>query len=116
MARLGCEDLSASFGAIHALDSVSVEFVPAAITAIVGPNGSGKTTLLNALTGYVRPDSGRVVLDSINLVGLRPHEIARKGIGRTFQEVRVIKRLSVLDNVLLAYANRVGESLLSALY
>ncbi len=116
MRNLRCEDLSAMFGGTHALDGISVEFAPSRATAIIGPNGAGKTTLLNTMTGYVRPDTGRVMLGSTDLIGLLPHQIARRGIGRTFQEVRVINRLSVLDHVLLAYANPLGESLLSALY
>ncbi len=84
--------------------------------AIIGPNGAGKTTLLNVLTGTVRPDSGRASLGSHGLVGKSPNEIARLGVARTFQDLRLIGHLSVLENVMLARPNQGGERLWHALF
>jgi branched-chain amino acid transport system ATP-binding protein len=116
MIHLRCEELSLTLGGTLALINVSVDFEPARSTAIIGPNGAGKTTLLNAITGHIQLDHGRVMLGSIDVRGLPPYKIALKGIGRTFQEARVIGGLSVLENTLLAYSNPTGESLLSCVF
>ncbi len=113
--RIRCEGLRKSFGGVSALADVTLEFPPSGIVAIIGPNGAGKTTLLNILTGFALPDAGRVFLGSQDLSGLPPWRIARLGIVRTFQEVRIVKRMSVLDNILLGCTWPTGESVLSAL-
>ena len=113
---LYCQDLSRSFDGVHALRNVTFQFPSEGIIAIIGPNGAGKTTLINVLTGFVRPDSGRVSLRERDLTRLAPHKIARLGIARTFQDLRLISRLSVIDNVLVAAPNQKGERLLAALF
>lgn len=99
---LNCHELGLSFGGHKVLNGFSVTFAGAGITAVVGPNGAGKTTLFNVITGFIQPDSGECFLGDKQLTGRRPHSIARLGIGRTFQDVRFIARLSVIDNLLLA--------------
>src|ERR1043165_1243962 len=99
---LRCEDLSKSFDGTHALGGVSVEFPSSGIIAIIGPNGAGKTTLINTFTGFLRPDSGKSFLGERELTGLAPHKIARLGIGRTFQDLRLISLVSALETVMLA--------------
>lgn len=99
---LAVHGLSMSYGGLKALDGLSLSFQPGAITGLIGPNGAGKTTLFNVISGFIRPDAGTVTLGSAALVGLPPWRIARLGIGRLFQDVRVFSRLSVLENVLLA--------------
>jgi branched-chain amino acid transport system ATP-binding protein len=94
-------DLRKKFGGIVALDGCSFTCMPGTITGVVGPNGSGKSTLFNAVTGLVKADAGDVKLAELRLTNRHPHEIARAGIGRTFQTTRLFKSLSVLDNVLL---------------
>jgi ABC-type branched-subunit amino acid transport system ATPase component len=91
-------------------------FPTAASVAIIGPNGAGKTTLLNVINGLVRPDKGRCYLDQYELTCLPSYDIARLGIGRTFQEVRVVSELTVLENVLLAFRQQRGEHLLNSLF
>jgi ABC-type branched-subunit amino acid transport system ATPase component len=108
--------LSKSFDGTRALAEVSVEFSSSGIIAIIGPNGAGKTTLINVLTGFLRADSGRSFLGERELAGLAPHKIARFGIGRTFQDLRLINLVSALENVMLARPNQKGERLLPALF
>jgi len=107
MSILQTKNLVKSFGGVHATDHVSVSFDPGKITALIGPNGSGKSTLINALTGLVALDSGEVILsESVHLAKIAPHDIALYGITRTFQNVRLIEQLSVLDNILLVLTER----------
>lgn len=84
------------------LDNVSCELEKDRIYALIGANGSGKTTLFNILTGFIKPQHGEVFFNSNNIVGLSPHKINRLGIGRTFQDLRLISKLTVRENVLLA--------------
>lgn len=113
---LRCDNLSKSFDGTRALIEVSVSFPENGIVAVIGPNGAGKTTLLNVLTGFLAPASGRVSLGERELTKLAPHKIARLGITRTFQDLRLISQVSVLKNVLLARPNQKGECLLPALF
>jgi len=92
--------VSKSFGAIQALSNVDVEVPRGTIHGIIGPNGSGKTTLFNCITGLLRPDSGTVSLDGEPITGVRPEQIARRGIRRTFQAGKLVPGLSVLENVM----------------
>ena len=85
------------------------------VTALIGPNGAGKTTLINCLTGVIRPDQGEICFDGVNLAGLPAHRIARLGVTRTFQNLRLFPRLSVLDNVLCGLTAQAGDSMFQAL-
>lgn len=113
MKFLRCQRIHKAFGGVLALRGVELAFPPGAISAIIGPNGAGKTTLLNILTGFVRPDSGHCYLDENEITHLPPHRIARLGITRTFQELRLISQFSAMENVLLARPNQKGEHLFS---
>jgi len=112
---LRSEGLRKTFGGIRALDGVDVVFTSPAIDAIIGPNGAGKSTLLHALTGFIALDAGRVWLGDREITGLPAYRIARSGLSRTFQELRVIREMSVLDNVVAARRRQRGERLLSAM-
>ncbi|MFI5332345.1 MAG: ATP-binding cassette domain-containing protein, partial [Desulfobaccales bacterium] len=92
--------LSKHFGGLPALSEVSFQAAKGQVTALIGPNGAGKTTLINCLTGVIRPDGGEILFDGVNIAGLLAHRIARLGVTRTFQNLRLFPRLSVLDNVL----------------
>ena len=116
MNALRCQHLSKSFAGVHALADVDLTFPSAGTVAIIGPNGAGKTTLLNVVTGFLRPDQGRVALSGQDMSHMQPHQIARLGIARTFQDVRLISQVSVLENALLARPNQKGERLLPALF
>ena len=97
---LSVRDLAVQFGGVAALGGVSFDVRPGSITSLIGPNGAGKTTAFNAITGYLRPSRGRVSYGDAVLTGLRPCDIARRGVVRTFQKTSVFPTLSVLDNVL----------------
>jgi ABC-type branched-subunit amino acid transport system ATPase component len=114
--RLSCQNVSKSFGGVRALDNVTIEFPETGCIAIIGPNGAGKSTLLDVITGLVRPGQGACLLDGRDITHLRSYQIARLGIGRTFQQVRLVGRLSVLDNVMLARPGQRGERFLNALF
>ena len=110
---LGCESLVKAFDGVYALSGVSLSFPGATIIAIIGPNGAGKTTLLNALTGFVEVDSGRCFCRGREITSLLPYRIARLGISRSFQELRLVFEVSVLENLMLAFANQAEEKPLS---
>ena len=99
MATLAVEDLAVDFGGVAALAGVTFRVQPGAITSLIGPNGAGKTTAFNAITGYLQPRRGRVTFDGAPLGGLRPCDIAGRGVVRTFQKTSVFPELSVRDNV-----------------
>jgi len=105
------DNLNKRFDGTVALDNFSLKVQAASITGIIGPNGAGKTTLFNVITGFLPPDSGSMQYNGQHLVGLPPYKIARHGIIRTFQQLRLITRLTVLDNILLAFQNQAGERL-----
>ncbi len=109
-------NVTRAFGGLRAVDEVSIEFSSGGITGLIGPNGAGKTTLFNLISGLLKLDCGEIYFDNIRVDGLTPWEIAKLGIGRLFQDVRVFKKLSVLDNVLLAKLQHPGESPLSVLF
>ena len=98
---LRLDDVQRHFGGVHAVDGVSLEIEKGAIQGLIGPNGAGKTTLVNVITGYVRFQSGRAWLESDELTGLPAHKIAALGIARTFQNIRLFKDLTALENVLI---------------
>jgi branched-chain amino acid transport system ATP-binding protein len=95
--------LTRHFGGIKALDGVDFRLGRGELAGIIGPNGSGKTTLFNVITGIYGPDSGAVSLEGGEIAGLPPHEITRRGIGRTFQNIRLFRELTVVDNVRIAH-------------
>jgi ABC-type branched-subunit amino acid transport system ATPase component len=96
-------NLSKHFNGVKAVTEVSCTITKGAITGLIGPNGAGKTTLFNLICGYHEPDSGSVRLNGQEITGKPPHAVAAAGIGRTFQNLRTIKKLSTLDNVMLAF-------------
>jgi ABC-type branched-subunit amino acid transport system ATPase component len=98
-----------------ALSDVTFRFSDPGIVAIIGPNGAGKTTLFNVISGFIRADAGRCFVRGQETTDLSPHTIATLGIGRTFQDLRLISRISALENVLLARPRQRGEQLLLAL-
>ncbi len=94
--------ISRAFGGVQALDGCSMEVKKGSITGLIGPNGSGKTTLFNVITGYVKPDSGSVTLEGVDVTNERPDKVFALGVGRTFQLTRIFARISVLENMLVA--------------
>jgi len=110
---LEVERVSKWFGGLRAVDNVSLSVAEGEVLFIVGPNGAGKTTLFNLITGFLPPDDGVIRLSGRSLAGIRPHAAARLGIGRTFQIVKPLRNLTVLENVMLGaflHTRRVGEA------
>ena len=114
-ALLVVQSVTQTFGGLTALDGVSVSVLPGTIHAVIGPNGSGKTTFLNVLSGAYTPDTGSVKLLGKELMGERPSAIAVAGMSRTFQNIRLYKSLSVIENVMVGCACRTPGSLFSIL-
>ena len=108
---LQARGISKSFGGIVAADNLDIDLRKGTITALVGPNGAGKTTVFNLLTGFIRPDQGSVRLNGNELVGRTPDAVARLGLVRSFQDVRLIQRVSCVTNVMLAVQRQPGEHL-----
>jgi ABC-type branched-subunit amino acid transport system ATPase component len=108
---LSVQNVSKRYGGVTALSEVSIDLGAGAITAVIGPNGAGKTTLFDVITGYSTPDAGRVFVRGADVTGRSPQSIARLGIARTFQTTRLARRLSVLDNLLLAAGGRSDSGL-----
>ncbi|MBF0605155.1 MAG: ABC transporter ATP-binding protein [Nitrospirae bacterium] len=115
METLSFHHLRKKFGGTAALSDVSLSFTNEGTVALIGPNGAGKTTLLNIISGFLAPDSGQVFLGATEITGMAPYRIAKLGIVRTFQELRIIRNLSTLDNVMLSRPEQLGENLLHAL-
>lgn len=113
---LDVKDLSMRFGGLLAVDSVNLELGEKQILAIIGPNGAGKTTVFNCISGFYTPTSGSVLLDNESIAGLGSHTVARKGIVRTFQNVRLFKRMTALENLLVAQHQKNRASVLAGLF
>lgn len=107
---LTAQALSKSFGGIRAVDSADISVPQGSITGLIGPNGAGKTTLFNLLSNFIQPDSGKVIFDGEPIHHLQPYQIAQQGLVRTFQVARVLSKLSVMENMLLAAQHQTGES------
>jgi branched-chain amino acid transport system ATP-binding protein len=103
-ALLSIERLSRHFGALTAVDAVSLDVAVEERRAIIGPNGAGKTTLFNLITGQIAPSGGRIVFDGHAITGLSPHAVARRGISRSFQRTNLFPKLTVMENLRLAAA------------
>ena len=108
---LGATDITVRFGDLVANDQVSLSAAAGMVTALIGPNGAGKTTFFNVLTGAVRPDGGQVTIFGSDAGGITPAKAARLGVIRTFQNLKVLPRLTVFENVALGAARGVGTGL-----
>ncbi|MCI8880781.1 MAG: ABC transporter ATP-binding protein [Clostridiaceae bacterium] len=115
MAMLEVTQLGISFGGLRAVDSLTMRIEEGGLVGLIGPNGAGKTTVFNMLTGVYRPTDGGIRLGGENLIGKKPHEICRLGVARTFQNIRLFNKLTVLDNVKTALHNEVGYTLAESL-
>jgi ABC-type branched-subunit amino acid transport system ATPase component len=113
--RLRCRGISKCFGGVRAVSDVSLAFPASGICALVGPNGAGKTTLLNIFAGFVRPEAGQCFLGDREITWLAPHRIARLGVARTFQDLRLIQQVPALENILLSLPQQHGEGIVAAL-
>lgn len=112
---LNLHNVSKYFGGLPALQDVSFSVPQGRITALIGPNGAGKSTLINCITGVLVPSSGSILFASKNIAGLPAHRVAGLGISRTFQNLRLFPRLSVVDNVLTGLTLEGGRSMVMAM-
>jgi ABC-type branched-subunit amino acid transport system ATPase component len=114
--QLIVEGLTKSFDGTKALDGVSFILEPPGISAVIGPNGAGKTTLLNVVSGVIPPDAGSLLVNGTNITKFSTARIVSMGIARTFQELRLVKELSALDNILLALPSQRGLNLIRSFF
>ena len=115
MALLDVQHLSITFGGLRAVDDFSVQIEKGELYGLIGPNGAGKTTVFNLLTGEYKPNEGTVLLDGKDITGKAPIEVSKAGIARTFQNIRLFKQLSVLDNVKVGLHNQYTHSTLTSI-
>lgn len=108
------QEIVMQFGGVKALDDVTVEVRPDETLAIIGPNGAGKTSLLNVLCGFYKPKRGQVTFKGEDITRLKDHQIARRGVGRTFQGVHLFTGMTVLDNIMVGRYNHQRHSLLQS--
>ena len=102
--------INKSFGGLKVLNNLSLKIEKGSISGLIGPNGAGKTTLFNVINGSIKPDSGSVLLNNYELIGLQPHELFEIGVLRTFQIPHEFFSLTVLDNLLVVPPNKIGET------
>jgi branched-chain amino acid transport system ATP-binding protein len=114
-AILEVTELSMRFGGLAAVDDLSFTVSPKQIFAIIGPNGAGKTTVFNCISGFYTPVKGKVLLDGESICGLPSHQIARRGLVRTFQNVRLFRNMTVAENLLVAQHTQLETGLLAGL-
>ncbi len=116
MALLEVKGLGIVFGGLHAVENFSLTLEKGSLYGLIGPNGAGKTTVFNLLTGVYKPTTGNFFLDGVKLNGKTPVEISKAGIARTFQNIRLFKNLTVLDNVKLGLHNQVKYSTMEGIF
>lgn len=108
-ALLEAKDLNKRFGAVVAADNVSIALESGVTASIIGANGAGKTTFVNMVTGHLKPDQGQIIFDGVDITPLRPREVTRLGVCRSFQVAQLFQNLSVRDNVVVALASAETE-------
>ncbi|MFN8943695.1 MAG: ABC transporter ATP-binding protein [Pseudobdellovibrionaceae bacterium] len=113
---LEVENITMQFGGLKAVDQLNLHIPKDSLTGLIGPNGAGKTTAFNVMTGVYHPTAGKVLYKGQNIVGLKPFEISRLGITRTFQNIRLFKNLTVLDNLLIASIQHIKYNLFDEIF
>ena len=116
MPLLRVENMTHFFGGLRAVHDFNLEIVPGQIRGLIGPNGAGKTTVFNLITGRYEPTEGRIFLDGNEITGLKPYQIASMGIGRTFQNLRLWRHMSVLEHVKMARYSKISYGLVGAFF
>lgn len=104
------KNINKSFDGIHAVNDFNFEWKEYKIAGLIGPNGAGKTSLFNLITGFLKADSGEFIFSGENILKLPPYRIVKKGISRTFQDLRLLRQITVKENVLLWRLNQIGEN------
>jgi branched-chain amino acid transport system ATP-binding protein len=112
---LTVQNLSKSFGGVHAVQDVSFSIREGSIHSVIGPNGAGKTTLFNLITGVYTPSAGQILLNGENVAGLSPDALARRGMSRTFQNLQVCMNMTAIDNVMVGAHLRLNQNLFASM-
>ncbi len=113
---LSIQDCTMQFGGLTAVSNLTLEIPQNGLIGLIGPNGAGKTTVFNMITGFYQPTSGDIVFDDISIVGKKPYQIAKRGIARTFQNVRLCPSLSVYESAQVAVTKSVGYGFVDAVF
>lgn len=113
---LKVSNLNKNFDGVTALKDFSLEMKENEILGLIGPNGAGKTTFFNVLLGFLRPESGKIEFEGINITKLDSHKIVAQGISRTFQDLRLIRQIPVIENILLSFNHTGGENIYNILF
>jgi branched-chain amino acid transport system ATP-binding protein len=116
MPLLRVENMTHFFGGLRAVHNFNLGVEPRQIRGLIGPNGAGKTTVFNLITGRYEPTEGKIFLDGTEITGLKPHQIASMGIGRTFQNLRLWRHMSVLEHVRMARYSKINYGLIGAFF
>jgi branched-chain amino acid transport system ATP-binding protein len=116
MPLLEVKNMSHDFGGLRAVSDYNLVIEPGQVRGLIGPNGAGKTTVFNLLTGVYRPTEGEILLEKKSIVGLQPYQIASMGLGRTFQELRLWRHMTVLEHVKMARYSKLGYGLIGAFF
>jgi branched-chain amino acid transport system ATP-binding protein len=114
MGLFSAEHLNMRFGGLTAVDDFSLALEPRDLVGLIGPNGAGKTTVFNMISGMLQPTGGKVFFRGEDMTGLKPNAVTRKGIARTFQNIRLFQDLKVMENVMISYHGRLRSSFLGA--
>ncbi len=114
MALLQVLDVTKRFGGLTAVNKMNFELKKGEIVSVIGPNGAGKTTFFNTLTGLYRPEEGKILFNGLSLIGLRPDQIAARGIARTFQNIRLFGNMTVIENVLVGMHIHLKQNMATA--
>jgi branched-chain amino acid transport system ATP-binding protein len=116
MALLETKGITMQFGGLRAVDNFEISLEDHELVGLIGPNGAGKTTIFNMLTGVYKPTEGDITLGGISIVGKKPYEIVKLGGARTFQNIRLFKDLSVIDNIRIAYHNEMKYTTIEGIF
>lgn len=116
MTILQAENLGIQFGGLRAVDQFNIQIDQNELVGLIGPNGAGKTTIFNLLTGVYRPSEGSILLNNQNTIGKKPSDIVMLGSSRTFQNIRLFKNMTVLENIKVAYHNQMSYNLLGSIF
>ena len=112
---LEIQNVTMKFGGVTAIDNLSFSVKRGQIYGLIGPNGAGKTTIFNIITGVLHPTKGKVIFEGEDITGIKPHKVVYKGIARTFQNIRLFKSMSVLDNILIGFDSKANYTYLEAI-
>ena len=115
MAQLELKNIGVRFGGLHALSKLSFTIGQGKIVGLIGPNGAGKTTVFNVLTGVYKASEGEVLFDGKSILGMRPHQIFKKGIARTFQNIRLFSAMTAVENAMVARHCRSGKGIFGSI-